>query len=579
MRNFLRGAAKYILLTSLPLAVLVVLVYYYASDIPIFDEWEIAHLLDKFYSGTLTFRDIIAQHNEHRIVLTKIIILLNAILTGWNMYVEYAVNILFALGTSVVIYYAISKLQNLSSVKKMILYFTSAFMILSFSQFENFLWGFQMQIYMSVFFNVLAAALLVYGGSVAFLFAVLSAVLATYSFGNGVAVWPIGLFLLVVPDYVDGRKLNTGRIIFWLMATAASIYFYFFHDYNTLQPPLSEKLRFFLTHPHVVIILFFSYLGVAVSNYRQSVALAAGIAGTAFHLYCVITLIRHRIKDRNIFFWLAADMYVFLSAALTVYGRYLTIAATMARRYISINMLFWVITPCLFFLTLEHKKRVPLKSYLLFAALILVMSLSEDPLIKARGIWETRTVFIQQIRQGIYDDENFRHYIYPRRTYAQRFIPVLRKYGIRNFENAPDIEFDDFKPASLVSGDIADTEGVSFSIDECDYNGGYIYINGKAEDMRRSKVFLVLYNSGGAFEAELYEPFLSKRLTGVTYSDPYAVYRTKLFAGELLYYGSLESGTYRMALRAEDPYGHNYYHPLDATVSVQRRSTPLNGSR
>ena len=58
---------------------LIALMCYYASDIPFADEWLVVNLLDKFRAGTLTFWDIFAHHNEHRIVTTKIILLLNAI--------------------------------------------------------------------------------------------------------------------------------------------------------------------------------------------------------------------------------------------------------------------------------------------------------------------------------------------------------------------------------------------------------------------------------------------------------------------------------------------------------------------
>ncbi len=160
----MRSTLKYIALSFLPLAVLVALMSYYASDIPYADEWFTAGLLQKFHAGTLTFRDIFAQHNEHRIVTTKIILLLNAIYAGWNVYLELAVNVLCAVGSSIIIFCAVEKL-NMNSMKRMILYFTCACVIFSFSQQHCYMWGSQMEIFLSVFFSLLSVVLLTYGGA------------------------------------------------------------------------------------------------------------------------------------------------------------------------------------------------------------------------------------------------------------------------------------------------------------------------------------------------------------------------------------------------------------------------------
>ena len=65
----MRAALKYIALSFIPLSLLIALMCYYASDIPYNDEWVIAHLLEKFHEGTLTFADLFAQHNEHKIAV------------------------------------------------------------------------------------------------------------------------------------------------------------------------------------------------------------------------------------------------------------------------------------------------------------------------------------------------------------------------------------------------------------------------------------------------------------------------------------------------------------------------------
>src|SRR5208282_4675420 len=76
------------MLALLPLAFLIWMVSRYAVSVPFGDQWELVPLLEKTYHETLTFHDLWAQHNEHRILFPKIIMLGLAHLTGWNIYYE-----------------------------------------------------------------------------------------------------------------------------------------------------------------------------------------------------------------------------------------------------------------------------------------------------------------------------------------------------------------------------------------------------------------------------------------------------------------------------------------------------------
>ena len=91
-----RHGAK--ILALVPLAFLIWMVVQYAVAVPFWDQWELVPLLEKTYHGELTFHDLWAQHNEHRIFFPKIIMLVLARLTGWNIHFELAVNIVLALG-------------------------------------------------------------------------------------------------------------------------------------------------------------------------------------------------------------------------------------------------------------------------------------------------------------------------------------------------------------------------------------------------------------------------------------------------------------------------------------------------
>lgn len=552
----MKNTGRYIVLTAFPLGILTAFLAYYSIDVIYWDEWGIASLLDKFYKHTLTFRDIFAPHNEHRIVLGKIIMLLNAIYLHWNLYLEIAVNVLFAAGTSIVMYYASQKMTGLDTKKRSVLYFVSACLIFSCSQHLNYIWGFTMQIFMSVFFNMLALCLLVYGNTACYFIAILSAFTATFSFANGMLIWPIGIIILLLLKISSVSKIHWLKIFLWLAVSVFSVWLYFYDAGSRMG--LSERLKYILTHPHMFMILFTCYLGAPISVFRQSAALAAGIFGLALQAFSFTEIIQARKLDRNILFWLGVDLYVLMSAAVTALGRSSSIAATMTRRYSSINMLFWIAVFALLFTALEIRRKVSLKWYVVFACLILSLSVSEENFIAARENYEARAVFKEQIKAGIYDNEHFLREIFPIREGA-KIIPLLRKYGVRNFENAPEnIVFDDFHPSGF-RPDYVQNTGFSCGIDDIKISDGeFLTLTGwwkidtfRESDRLNARSSIILYNGSAAFEAGLAPMKESKAAVFRVkkYSSPYEMSLRGYFSGNQLYTGNIPAGEYTLFLK------------------------------
>src|SRR3954469_12330383 len=65
-------------------------------DVPFADQWTLVSVLDHFYAGTLSFHDLWSQHNEHRLLFPRLIMLGLAIASGWNTHYEMLTNILLA---------------------------------------------------------------------------------------------------------------------------------------------------------------------------------------------------------------------------------------------------------------------------------------------------------------------------------------------------------------------------------------------------------------------------------------------------------------------------------------------------
>ena len=559
----MRSAGKYFLLSIIPLGVLAALISYYAVDIFMWDEWELISLLEKFHNGTLTLSDLFAQHNEHRIFLGKLFIIANAILTGWNVYYEIAINVLFAIGTSIVIFYAVEHAGRLSAARKNMLYFTCACLIFSFTQQANWLSGFQMQIFMAVFFALLTFAIIIYGGEKTIFLAVLSAVLASYSFASGVFVWPAGLVLLLL------KKNTKGRIALWLIAAVLCMMLYF-HDYSTLQPPFTEKLKYFLLQ-RPLILLFSSacYLGasLAVTNHITSILL--GFVMIAIQVYCFVKIIRHKIRDKNILFWLGIDIFVILSALATGYGRP-GIGGSMQTRYMTLCVLFPVATLGIASLTLD---RISIKTYIAASMFIIALSFGDSPLREARAVNEMSTLIKQQLLRGEYDNRTFSRLYHHKKGMITR-LAILKKYNVRNYENAPSVALDDFRPVDFTpERKITSCEAKISDVDDEFFDVGGWWTVDELTPMQseRVRVYIVLYNDEGAFEAGLYgqgERFANGWMVPLKYKDPYADYQKNNFSGHQIHYGSLPSGTYRTALKVADDEGRDYYYMMTEKISI-----------
>ena len=86
------------ILALVPFAFLLFVVLTCAVMVPYWDQWDMVPLLEKTCHGELTFHDLWAQHNEHRIFFPKIIMLSLARLTGWSIGCELFTILLLAIG-------------------------------------------------------------------------------------------------------------------------------------------------------------------------------------------------------------------------------------------------------------------------------------------------------------------------------------------------------------------------------------------------------------------------------------------------------------------------------------------------
>jgi hypothetical protein len=282
-------------LAAFPFLILIWVVARYSIDVPYLDQWNFVPLLEKMYQGQLTFHDLWMQFNEHRIFFPKLIMLGLARLTHWNIRYESAVSVLLALGVFLLLAWQL-RASSRGFGQRQLRWALPACSLVAFSasQYENFLWGWQVGLLLGLLAS-LGAILLLANGPFEwgrFIPAVVLGIVATYSFANGVLVWVIGFGLLcVIPPKNSplaarsALPLSTNRLAIgiWSFAAAVCVGLYLW-DYQ--KPAHHPQLTSIFSRPVVFISYALKYIGSTCAQYGEggvlpdrTWALVLGIAG------------------------------------------------------------------------------------------------------------------------------------------------------------------------------------------------------------------------------------------------------------------------------------------------------------
>ena len=319
-------------LAGLALVALAALVAYdfvrtFGVDVPAMDEWALVRLFALWKQGTLAFADLWQQHNEHRVLFPKVVMLLFADATAFNskqlMYGSW-------LGLTVAASLLLADGVRQRGGRALLELAPVAWLLLSLRQWENLLWAWQIQIVMCVL-GVIATTLALarvpsgrwMGAGMA------SAVLASFSFANGILIWPAGLVQLLA-----ARRFQPARV--WSVAGAATITCYLV---GWERPSYHPSPAYVLQHLGVATRYLLGSIGGALFA-EFDVAVVAGVV--LLVLLAALGVLRLLGKIRIAPGPLALVSFSLASSVMLMFGR----AAfgpeqAMASRYSTITVLAW----------------------------------------------------------------------------------------------------------------------------------------------------------------------------------------------------------------------------------------------
>ena len=232
-------------------AYLAVLAHYQVNAITV-DQWADVPIIARSYMHFPDWSSLWAVHTDNRIFFPNLIVIGLAHTVSFNIEVEEYLSALMLLGAVALFIWAH---KRRSPATPLLFYCPVAFVMLSFAQWQNTLWGFQMAWYLVLFSLALSVALLDWPRLAwpVFVASVLVAVVASFSSIQGLLVWPVGLVLLY------HRRRPTWAFVSWIVAALATSVFYF-RNYHAPHSPPGYPLH----HPILVVKFFLFALGDVV---------------------------------------------------------------------------------------------------------------------------------------------------------------------------------------------------------------------------------------------------------------------------------------------------------------------------
>lgn len=315
---------------------------FYSVDYPYYDQWDFVPFLEKAFSHQLTWQDFWAQHNEHRLVFPRLLMLVLARLSHWNIYLELLANLILAgLTWLVLCAQAKSSSRNVHEGASVALYLMLTLLVFSLSQWQNWFFGWQLQEFMNVLAVVLTLIALTWRGlpglgvSVAACFALV----ASGSFASGILIWPIGLFLLVLQRRERGKYFRY-ELLAWA-ALGSAVTWAYLKDYTTpsYHPPLASALA----QPLNCALYILAYLGQPVWNLDPIISIVLGLVGLLLWSTSLSQLLLSRVPITTLSPWIGMALYAIGTACLTALGRVDNgLDQAMSSRYVTMANLLWI---------------------------------------------------------------------------------------------------------------------------------------------------------------------------------------------------------------------------------------------
>lgn len=342
-------------------------------DVPFWDEWDWADLVYGMQHGTLTFAQLWAQHNEHRILIPNLIMLGLARLGGWHPVREQAVSFAVLVCSQIMIVRLVRRSAH--GTVGWLFAAAASLMLYELGQAQNFLWGFQMPWFICDAAAITVAWLLArpHRRWYHVALAIIAATIATYSSAQGILAYAVGAVaiflgegwqgsahlapsrsqraptavaqppfpLVILSEAPQARSRRTATTLaIWLVLAIA--------EYAIYQHGMARTTTGHAGANVPAIVLYaLTYLGApALGGRGTGLSAAAGLALLITLAWLFTADLRSQYRLRRIARnapWYALAVFPLLCAAGTAVGRgAFGLDQALEQRYATVSVLGWI---------------------------------------------------------------------------------------------------------------------------------------------------------------------------------------------------------------------------------------------
>ncbi|WP_237396664.1 chloride channel protein [Okeania sp. KiyG1] len=297
---------------------------------PYWDQWNLMpQLFIKISQNSLSWQDLIAQHNESRKLFPRLIFLGLAYLTNWDVRYEMLVIFMLACLVSVNIYRLNRLTVNANLLTTSVIALLANLLIFSPIQYDNWFWGIQLVVMMPIACITTAISVIYsyFNTRYKFLICMMLCIISTFSYSNGMIAWVIVLPVLTLVTAKSTSDLLKQKWLFlsWIAVSISNIIIYFY-DYQ--KPKLSPSLIPAFRHPEQTLHFFLAFLGSPLGSGFEISPLTSSIfiGGVEIGIFsCLFIYLLKHIKNLHLFQrtigWIMIAFYSIISALITAVGR------------------------------------------------------------------------------------------------------------------------------------------------------------------------------------------------------------------------------------------------------------------
>ena len=332
-------------------------IVHYWANVPDIDDWNSVWLVSQAIAGHLTWSDLWIQHNENRMIVPNLILVVIGVTSHESVQVVMIVDAVICIGTFLLVLvlfrsYLGRPLTAVSVLAIGVVWFSVA-------DWQTALWAFQLalSLILLLFVVMLYLLLLAPPRRITFAVAILTAVAASFSSIQGLLLWPVGLLciLWISPSIRSARA----SIIVWITGAVvvSAGYFWGYQSVPAIPGNLVPRQvkgvvytntspTFAIHHPGAAIRFLFVEVGnvVPVGGNNLWIREIVGAALCAATAFVVVQCVRKRLAgDSGGCLPVAIVAFSLLFDGVSLVGRgQLGIQSALASRYTMSNLLLLV---------------------------------------------------------------------------------------------------------------------------------------------------------------------------------------------------------------------------------------------